>query len=85
MDAVSHNHKGVRAIVNPVFHHLPHLAGHNPLLPQEIVDHIVAHVCQMRGQIGAGAVLGGAHSILHILLLGNHDRKMLFFALKRKS
>jgi len=39
----------------------------------------------MLGQIGARAVLGGAHQILHILLLGNHDRKMLSFALKRKS
>jgi hypothetical protein len=39
----------------------------------------------MLGQIGTGAVLGRAHQILDILLLGNHDCKMLFSALKRKS
>src|SRR5712692_10251416 len=85
MHAVIDNQKGVRAIVTPVLPQLPYLAGHKPLLAQEIVDHVMAHVFQLLGPRGAGAVLGGAHQILHILLLGTHDRQMLFSAFKRKS
>jgi len=83
--AIIHDQTGVCAVLDPVFAQLPYLAGHKPLLPQEIVDHVVAHVLQMLGQRGADAVLGSAHQIFHVLPFGNHDRKMLFSALKRKS
>ena len=37
------------------------------------------------GQVRTRTVLRGAYQILDVLLLGTHDRKMLFSALKRKS
>src|SRR2546427_12173215 len=85
MHAIIHNQTGVFAILNPVLDQLPHFPGHEPLLAQKIIDHVVAHVFQVLGQIGTRTVLRRAYQILDVLLLGNHDRKMLFFALKRKS
>ena len=85
LHAIIHNQTGLFAILDPVFDQLPHLPGQEALLVQKIIDHVVAHLLQMLGQIGTRTVLRRAHQILDVLLLGNHTRKMLFFALKRKS
>ena len=84
-DAVVHHHKGVLAILKPVFAQPPHLPGHKPLLSQPVSDYVRAHVLQVLGQIGTGAVLGGAQQLLHLRFLCKHGRRMLFSALKRKS
>jgi hypothetical protein len=85
LDTILHEDKSVLAILDPVFDQFPHLPRQEAFLVQKIVDHVVTHVLQMVGQLGTRAVLRRAHHILNVLLLGNHTRKMLFFALKRKS
>jgi hypothetical protein len=85
LDAIIHNQTSVFAILNPVSDQLPHLAGQEAFVVEKISDYVVAHVLQVIGQIGARTILGRADQILDVLLLGNHDPKMLFFALKRKS
>mgnify|MGYP003401670904 CR=1 FL=1 len=85
LDAIIHNQTGLLTILNPVFDQLPHVAGQEAFIVQKIVDHVVAHVLQVLSQIGARTILGRADQILDVLLLGNHNPKMLFFSLKRKS
>jgi hypothetical protein len=52
---------------------------------QKSIDHVVAHVLQVLGQIRTRTILRRADQLLDVLLLGKHAPKMLFFALKRKS
>ena len=80
-----HQEKGVLTIFKPVFDQPPYLPGQEAFLTQKIVDHVMTHALQVFGQVRTGAVLRRTHQILHILLLGNHDRNMLFSSLKRKS
>jgi hypothetical protein len=85
MDAILHHQTGVFAILNPIFDQLPPLAGQEALVVQKIIDHVMAHLLQVLGQLRTRTILGRVDQILDVLLLGNHDPKMLFFALKRKS
>jgi hypothetical protein len=85
LDTIIHQQKAFFAILDAVLRSFPHLSGQEAFLVQKVVDHVVTHILQMLSQIGARTVLGRAHQILDVLLLGNHTGKMLFFALKRKS
>jgi len=73
-DAVVHKHNGVLALLQPVFDQPPPLPGHKPLLSQPVIDSVVAHVLQVRGPIGTGAVLGAAQPILPILFPESTDK-----------
>src|SRR5215813_6512873 len=85
MHAIVHDQKGVFAVLDPVFDQLPYLTGPKSLLAQEIINYVVTDVVQVFSQVCTGTVLGRAHQILDILLLGNHKRRMLLSVLKRKS
>ncbi len=85
MHAIIHNEIGLFAILDSLFAQLPHVARHEPLLTEKIVDHIMTHLLQGLSQIRTRAVLRRTDQILHVLLFGNHLRKMLFSAPTRKS
>ena len=85
MPALIHTEIGLFALLASLLDQLPHVARHEPLLAEKIVDHLMTHLLQVLSQIRTRAVLRRTDQILDVLLFGNHLRKMLFSATKRKS
>ena len=84
-DALSHPQTGLLTLLTPGFAQLPPFAGPEACGGQNSIAHGVAHVLHVLGPLRTPTILRRPAQRLDVLLLGNHDPKMLFFARKRKS